>query len=174
MRNSLRQLILLLPALVVLVACTIGTADKSEKKQASDTAVRFRTSLDWEERFSGVDSVVVVFYDDPYSADSLRYTRFYKQISLKGEDDIKVVRQQLGEIVHQKEYMKGCRSEGKIWCFEKGSIRQTLYFNTGAQNCTYVYFIKDGNFFYSMPNAAVKEWLQRNKSNARKPEGSVE
>lgn len=164
----------ILPVLVMLAACTISTTDKSEEKKVADTTVRFRTSLDWEERFSGVDSVVVVFYDDPYMADSLRYTRFYKQVSLNSQDDIMVIRQQLGEIVHQKEYMKGCRSEGKIWCFEKGTIRQTLYFNTGAQNCTYVYFIKDGNFFYAMPNAAIKEWLLRNKPNARKPEGSVE
>ena len=63
-----------------------------EKKTIEQQAV---TGIEVDDRLKQADSLVVVFYNDPYGEDSLRYTRYYKQISLIVSSAIEVLQKQL-------------------------------------------------------------------------------
>lgn len=147
-----------------VVACKQPGSNKPETKsgKSSLTAV---TAFGLDERFELADSIVVVFYKDPYGPDSLRYTRYYTQASLTDEASIKNLKKQLGER-YAREEKRTCRGEGKIWCFSKGKIFQTVYFSTKCNDCCYLYLIKDGNFYYSKTTTAFVEWLNAMKQTA--------
>jgi hypothetical protein len=53
------------------------------------------------------------------------------------------------------EKVRKCRSQGKVWCFSKGEIFQTLYFSDFGGECSFMFFIKNGLFYYSelLPNS---------------------
>lgn len=106
------------------------------------------TILMLDERLNNVDSLVYVFYKDPLGRDSLRYTRYYKQYSTTDEKDIAILKMQVSQPTERFEKVKQCRSQGKIWCFAKGEIFQTLYFSDFGGDCSFTYFIKNGQFYY--------------------------
>lgn len=116
-----------------------------------------------DERLLKADSLVLVFYKDPYGPDSLRYTRYYTQSSVVNGLDI--FKGQLSMEYSQQELRK-CRTEGKIWCFTEGKIFQTIYFSTKCQKCCFTYLIKDGSFYYSAIDPAFTEWLSVQKLKA--------
>jgi hypothetical protein len=150
-------------ALIILamLACKQPGANKPGAKNEGNT-VAPATAFDLDERFEQADSIVVVFYKDPYGPDSLRYTRYYTQASLTDNASIEHLKKQLRERYAQEE-KRACRSEGKIWCFSKGKVFQTVYFSTKCNDCCYLYLIKDGNFYYSQTTTAFAEWLNKIK-----------
>lgn len=126
-------------------------------------------------RLKTVDSLVLVFYKDPFGPDSIRYTRYYTQVSANSDADLTILQQQLKQGSEKKEQRNSCRGEGKIWCYTKGKITQTLYFTTVGKDCEKLYLIKDGFFYYSPIDAELVQWLQRWKPLASEPEnGAVE
>ena len=102
-----------------------------------------------DQRLTGIDSLVFVFYKDPHGKDSVRYTRYYTQFHSTDTALMGLVKNSLQSTVQRIEKVKPCRSEGKIWCFEKGNIFQTIYFSSHSDACNFVYIIKNGQFFYS-------------------------
>ncbi len=151
-----------------LYACKNNEVDK---KTTDQQAV---TGMDVDDRLKQADSLVVVFYNDPYGDDSLRYTRYYKQVSLIESGAIEILQKQLSSPFKLQEKRNACRGEGKIWCFTNGKIFQTLYFSTRCEDCCYLYLIKDGNFYYTRISASFTEWLETNKSAATNPDDSSE
>ncbi len=157
---------LLLFAIVALVnACKNNEAEKKTIEQQAVTAI------DIDDRLKQADSLVVVFYNDPYGEDSLRYTRYYKQLSLIETGAMEILQKQLSAQFNMQEKRNACRGEGKIWCFTKGKIFQTLYFSTRCEDCCYLYLIKDVNFYYTRINTSFIEWLESIKSSATTPVG---
>ena len=106
------------------------------------------TILMLDERLNNVDSLVYVFYKDPLGKDSLRYTRYYTQYSTINTKDISILKAQINQPTERVEKVKKCRSQGKIWCFTKGEIFQTLYFSDFGGDCSFMFFIKNGQFYY--------------------------
>ena len=106
------------------------------------------TILMLEERLNNVDSLVFVFYKDPLGKDSLRYTRYYTQYSTTDKNGIAVLKTQISQPTESFEKVKKCRSKGKVWCFSKGEIFQTLYFSDFGAECSFMFFIKNGQFYY--------------------------
>ena len=102
-----------------------------------------------DERLSGADSLVFIFYNDPHGKDSLRYTRFYRQYATIDSALIQFVKANLLDSTTRFEKIKKCHSEGKIWCFKKGEIFQTIYFSSFSEDCSFLYIIRDGQFYYS-------------------------
>ncbi len=105
--------------------------------------------LDLDPRLQDADSLVFVFYKDPHGADSLRYTRYYTQFISTDSLLIGTVRLAFTANTERFDRVRPCRSEGKIWCFSKGNIFQTVYFSTSPATCHFVYIIKHGLFYYS-------------------------
>ena len=106
------------------------------------------TVLMLDERLNNVDSLVFVFYKDPLGKDSLRYTRYYTQYSTTDKNGIAILKTQISQPTERFEKVKKCRSQGKIWCFTKGEIFQTLYFSDFGTQCSFMFFIKNGLFYY--------------------------
>lgn len=135
-------------------------------KKAGETEDRFKdssTAFTLDERLKAADSLVLVFYKDPYGSDSLRYTRYYKQTSIVSGFD--TLNQQLS-FKHAQEPLRKCRTEGKIWCFTKGKVFQTIYFSTRTPACSFTYLIKDGDFYYAGISQEFITWLTNAKSRA--------
>jgi hypothetical protein len=54
-----------------------------------------------------------------------------------------------------------CRSEGKLFFFQSNQPLKTVYFNIDpSAGCAYLYFIKDGAFYYFPVNTTVIALLQ--------------
>jgi hypothetical protein len=155
--------------LFIILVCLCCACQNQTGSKKIDTASPLAREID--ARWQGIDSMVIVFYDDPYGMDSLRYTRFYTQWTTQRADYMQSLQSQLSEQYERKMMRDSCRGEGKIWCFSNGKIRQTLYFNIGAQwTCRYVYWINDGQFFYHKPLPGFLELLQLAKPLAKKPD----
>jgi hypothetical protein len=154
---------------VFILSCLLMLAAVScaEKKKNGSKEVMTGFSLD--DRLQAADSLVVVFYNNPYGPDSLRYTRFYKQVSLTDTHHIVALKEQSGNSFEGPVERRNCRSEGKIWCFNDGKVFQTLYFATSCDACCFVYLIKDGNFYYTRTTTFFVSWLNSIKPLATEP-----
>ena len=119
-----------------------GTTKKPEVGERSSI-------LELDERLQHADSLVFVFYKDPHGKDSLRYTRYYTQYSTTDAALIHFVQDNLKDSTQRLEKIKNCHSEGKIWCFAKSEVFQTIYFSAHNNECNFVYIIKNGQFYYS-------------------------
>jgi len=149
----------------LLNACKNNEVEKKTIEQ------QVATALVVDARLKQADSLVVVFYNDPYGEDSLRYTRYYKQVSLIETGAIEILQKQLSAQFKMQEKRNTCRGEGKIWCFTNGKVFQTLYFSTRCEDCCYLYLIKDGNFYYTRIATTFIEWLESIKTSATTPLG---
>lgn len=125
--------------------------------------------LDLDERLNEMDSIVFVFYKDPHGSDSLRYTRYYREFHTTDSGLIGMVANNLKSETERLEKIKPCRSEGKIWCFSKGNIFQTIYFSAHKSTCSVVYIIKNGQFYYSALDSALALGISELKPQAREP-----
>lgn len=139
--------------LFLLVFIFLGCAERKNIDKAQKITSKKNNTVssivEIDERLNNIDSVVFVFYKDPHGADSLRYTRFYTQYGDVDSSNIMLLKQQLKGTVEKLEKIKKCRSEGKIWCFIKGNIVQTIYFSGLDKDCNFLCIIKDGMFYYT-------------------------
>lgn len=153
-RKTIQPVILFFIA-AFLNSC-IGDATKQPRKNEMAA-----TALDLDQRLKAADSLVVVFYKDPYGEDALRYTRYYTQISVTDTFAIAILKQQLAQPYTKEQNRRKCRGEGKIGCYTKAKIFQTLYFSTFCDTkCCYVYLIKNGNFYYTPILQVITDWLE--------------
>ena len=139
--------------LLLAVACNSVPEKVSSSQQPTVTVavdpVEGSPIIQLDERLAATDSMVFLFYKDPHGKDSLRYTRYYTQHSSTDTSVIQFVLQGLNDSTERFEKIKKCHSEGKIWCFRKGEIFQTIYFSAHNKDCSFVYIIKNGQFYYS-------------------------
>ncbi len=148
---------------MLLFACEQGRQSGREPATASTVQVPAEGSsiLKLDERLLTADSLVFVFYKDPLGTDSLRYTRFYTLYSTTDIRKINFVLENLEGKTEGLEKVKPCRSEGKIWCYTKGKVFQTIYFSHYNTACSFVYLIKDGRFYYTgISNGLVKKLVE--------------
>ena len=134
---------------------------------AADNYSPATTILMLDERLNEVDSLVYVFYKDPLGKDSLRYTRYYTQHSSTDLKDIAAIKKQVSKPTKRLEKVRKCRSQGKVWCFSKGAIFQTLYFSDFGGTCSFLFFIKNGQFYYSDLDEAFRDTVLKNKAVSR-------
>jgi len=155
-------------SILLLIKLAAGCSGVEEKKTESKASL-FATTLDIDERLKKADSLVVVFYKDPYGTDSLRYTRYYTQISIVDSTALNLLQQQLLQKTSKQEKYRNCRGEGKIWCYTKNKIFQTIYFSTQCNNCCHVYIIKDGFYYYTPIRESTSTWLSSLKPLSKSP-----
>jgi hypothetical protein len=132
-------------------------------------AVKTNTGLD----IAGLhqaDSVQILFFTDPFGKDSLRYTRFFKHYNTSAADVVKPILKNLDQLFLLRTEVMKCRSEGKIFFFKGTQELKTVYFNTQANgDCAYMYFIKDGGFYYFQVQPETAALLRKIKPQAVQP-----
>ena len=129
--------------------------------------------LELDVRLKEMDSLVIVFYNDPHGSDSLRYSRYYKEYHTTDAALISQVNSSLQAKTERLEKIKDCRNEGKIWCFAKGDIFQTIYFSSHNEACNFVYIISNGQFYYSDLKKSLAQKLSELQPLASEPLNSV-
>lgn len=180
-------------------ACETTTTTTTKTIEVSDTelesvdgpepdgaagAIKTNTGLD----IAGLhqaDSVQILFFTDPFGKDSLRYTRFYKHYNTSAKEVVQPILKNLDQLFLLRTEVMKCRSEGKIFFFKGTQELKTVYFNTqGASknsgettqangNCAYMYFIKDGGFYYFPIQPETAALLQSLKPKAIKPTATM-
>ncbi|MFZ4059209.1 MAG: hypothetical protein ACOYKE_13790 [Ferruginibacter sp.] len=144
--------------LIVIALSCCNTKGKTPIENPS-TLKSSTTGLQLDSMLLSMDSIVLVHFTDPYGPDSLRYTRFYTQVSIVDSFTIRLLQQSLNTAYTREDQKRNCRIEGKIWCFSKGKIFQTIYFSSGKESqCRFMYWIKDGSFYF-FPYAQSLELL---------------
>lgn len=144
--------------------------DSAPGAKATDGgAVKTNTGLD----IAGLhqaDSVQILFFTDPFGKDSLRYTRFFKHYNTSAADVVKPILKNLDQLFILRTEVMKCRSEGKIFFFKGTQELKTVYFNTQANgDCAYMYFIKDGGFYYFQVQPETAALLRKIKPQAVQP-----
>ena len=146
-----------------LASCNDSSTSRPQTNSSVATVSANSSGFSLDQRLKDADSLVIVFYKDPYGSDSLRYTRYYTQTSVV--NGFEAFNSQL-ENEYTRQELRKCRTEGKIWCYTKGKVFQTIYFSNKCEECCFTYIIKDGNFYYSKINTVFVNWLASEKSKA--------
>ena len=172
----------------IITGCNGGGADKPAGSAASaDTTLQkneapaTQTAVDLA-GLRGADSVQILFFTDPYGKDSLRYTRFFKHYNTSDTAIVNPLLKNLDKLFVMRNEVMNCRSEGKLFFFKGEQELKTVYFNTGAnakadasnnENCTFLYFIKDGGFYYLSIDTATIALLKSLKPKAVEPAATM-
>lgn len=160
--------------IIVLIALvTWRCNDEAKEKETAQVSNTDQTRLlnsgiDIEPALLDVDSIEVIYYDDP-NGDSLRYSRFFSFTTHTDTAFIQPVLRTFQQQFTQYGQALKCRSEGKMFLHKSEVPVKTIYFSSGADSCSYLYFIKNGNFFYFPLPREIKGLLSSDKKNARKP-----
>lgn len=150
---------------------SVESPDDSEPgaKATDGAAIKTYTGLD----IAGLhqaDSVQILFFTDPFGKDSIRYTRFFKHYNTSAADVVKPILKNLDQLFILRTEVMKCRSEGKIFLFKGTQELKTVYFNTQANgDCAYMYFIKDGGFYYFQVQPETAALLRKIKPQAVQP-----
>lgn len=120
------------------------------------------------------DSLQILFFTDPFGKDSLRYTRFFKHYNTSAAAVVQPILKNLDQLFILRTEVMKCRSEGKIFLFKGTQELKTVYFNTQANgDCAYMYFIKDGGFYYFPIQPETAALLQSLKTKAINPTATI-
>lgn len=175
-------------AMAIITGCNGGGADKAAGSDAStDSTLRNHQAPATQTAIEiaglrGADSVQILFFTDPYGKDSLRYTRFFKHYNSGDTTILNPLLQNLDKLFVLRNEVMNCRSEGKMFFFKGEQELKTVYFNTGGnakagasnnENCRFLYFIKDGGFYYVPVNAEIAAMLNKLKPMSKKPVAEV-
>jgi hypothetical protein len=127
-----------------------------------------KTGLEAEPSISLTDSIEILYYDNP-DGDPERYTRFYKYTITTEQLIIDALLSELDQPFDENENAKSCRSEGKIYLFNGQQALKTIYFSTRCDTCCYIYYIRNGKFFYFPISEKFSRELRGNRENAKSP-----
>lgn len=150
--------------LLVLAAACGNNNSTPENNPVTNTA---KKGLEAEPLISKADSAQLLYYDEP-DGDSLRYSRFFSFVNTADTAVLRVLKNSLNIPFEQLHTVKNCRSEGKIYLFNKQQPVKTIYFSAKGSSCSYLYFIKDGNFLYFPLSKSMQAVLSSYKTKAVK------
>ena len=149
----------------IFISCNDQKPHQKNDPPLADEA-KVSSAFDLEPQFASIDSMQVLYFDDPYG-DSLRYTRFFRFVNTGDSILLNEIKSHLQHPYEVKASTDTCRSEGKIYLLAKGEPVKTIYFSTRCPGCCYTYFIKDGNFYYFDLNESLRERLSGLKKSAK-------
>lgn len=134
----------------------------------ADTTKLVANGLEVEPEIRLTDSMEILYYK--YTEDdSLRYSRFYTYTATSDTTELEFLKKQLSSSYSLLTQVRDCRSQGKIHLFSGGEPVKTIYFSQTGDQCNYLYFIRNGNFFYFPLSEDFSEFLEKNKKFARQP-----
>ena len=144
------------------------TVDEIKVDSFGANEYKKKTGLETEPVIGKTDSLQLVYYDNP-DGDSLRYSRFFTYVNTTDSVVINSLLHDLEQPFETVNEVKKCRSEGKIYLLGRQESLKTIYFSTRGDSCTYLYFIKDGAFFYFPLSENFKSILAIHRNKALKP-----
>lgn len=100
------------------------------------------------------DSVQIIYFKSPDEP------RFFTYTSVNDKSFISSL---VNDVMGETQSENPCVKEGKIYCYKKGEIFNTIFFAYRDNECTFLRYIKNGNLYYFEMSKEVKEYLQRNK-----------
>jgi hypothetical protein len=101
--------------------------------------------------------------------DSLRYSRYFTYVATSDSNflhGLKNVFRQVPQILPE---VRNCRSEGKVYLFRQAEPVKTVFFSSLSDDCRYLYFIKNGAFYYVKLSPEFEAWLKELRKSAVKP-----
>lgn len=151
-----------------IIAC--GSPEQKNTTTVSNDTVVFRKGIDLIPGIKFTDSVQVLFYKNP-DGDPERYTRFFKNITVTDSSFSNTLLASLDQSFQEYSQVKNCRSEGKMYLFQKSGTDplQTVYFSTRCDTCCYVYYIFNGRFYYMNMKDDLSKQLHSLRSKAKEP-----
>lgn len=155
--------------LTLIIAIIFSCTGRNSKETVDKGPTGFYSIAELDERLANADSAVFVFFTDPFTKDSLQYTRFYKQYPTTATADIQSMLEALNGSFTKEERPRPCRNEGKAWIFAGKKIFQTIYFGWSRNNCAFIYLIKDGFFYYTDIKPPFISTLTNCRSKATEP-----
>ncbi len=151
----------ILPILLVGIILACNSPESADKKPSSEQEIKLVTGLDIVPELRTADSVQCLYFKDPFGKDSLRYTRFFKYFNTHDTTVLNPILRNIDQPFILRNQIMNCRSAGKLFFFQKNQPLKTIYFNTNtASGCAFLYFIKDGAFYYFPVNSTVIALLQ--------------
>jgi uncharacterized ParB-like nuclease family protein len=106
------------------------------------------------------DSLELLFFRSP---DSPRY------FSYLPTTDKELINALVKDVSGKIQPENQCMKEGKIYCFKKGEIFNTIFFAYTDPGCNVLRYIKNGKLYYFPLGATVKKKLEAYKVAAREP-----
>ena len=155
-------------AVVFFISCKNKESAPIEKIDSSGISIPRTDGLLLEEKLTQADSMEVLFYDDP-DGDSLRYTRYFKFTATNDTSIINTLLHAIDTSFEERNEIRPCRSEGKIYLFANEDPLKTIYFSTRPGNCSYLYFIRNGLYCYFDITQELKEKLAKLKEKKKAP-----
>jgi hypothetical protein len=149
----------------ICVVASFGCQTSPSKNPLPASEVELVTTLkQLVPAFADMDSISISLYKNPFTDDKEMYTRFYTQLNTTDSSVIAIVKNTLGQNFQKQDTLRVCRSEGKIHCFDKGKIFQTIFFASQPAGCSHAYIIREG-FYYYVPldsawASAIPAWKQ--------------
>jgi hypothetical protein len=130
-----------------LASCAGSNNGKAEKDSVDPNGIQAREKTATSFFPPVVDSLEVVYYKKPFT-DSARYYRFFRVAIMSDSTVIREVDRVLTGSVEKLPEVKKCLSEGKLIIPLGGDAYKTIYFSRVETGCPYLYYIKDGAFYY--------------------------
>lgn len=162
--------------LLIFISCNNNNEGKITRTDSTnefaDTSFNeLKSGLTIEPLLNQADNLQVLYYNNP-DGDSLRYARFYKFLETNDSIMISQILRNLDQPANQRLAVNNCRSEGKIYILKNQEPLKTVYFSTRCDSCCYLYFIKDGAFFYFNLSNNLKITIQGKKAQSQDPGSS--
>jgi hypothetical protein len=129
-----------------LIACSNNDKRVGREMNVSDSIPAVK-GMDLERRMALTDSLQLIYYDNP-DGDSVRFSRYFQYTITKDPGTVQALLSAINTNFEERSNIKPCRSEGKIYAFVEEDPVKTFYFSTRGDTCSYLYFIKDGLFYY--------------------------
>ena len=106
------------------------------------------------------DSLELIFFRTP---DSPRYFTYIPTT------DKELINALVKDVSSKQQPENPCMKEGKIYCFKKGEIFNTIFFAYTDPDCRLLRYIKNGKLYYFPLGETVKMKLETYKVAAREP-----
>ena len=109
------------------------------------------------------DSVQIIYFKSPDEP------RYFTYASTK---DAAFIRALINDVTAETQAENPCKKEGKIYCYQKGNVFNTIFFAYIDKECTFLRYIKNGNLYYFRMSDQLKQGLANYKSTAIEPTAS--
>jgi hypothetical protein len=154
-------------------ACREHNSKNTLQIEADKPAVSIpanHTGIGLEPQLKSAENLQIIYYDDP-DGDSLRYTRYFRYTSVSDSAMVNRILKNLDMSFDERESVnRQCRSEGKIILYKGEEPIKTLYFSMRCNSaCCYLYFIKNGMFYYFPLQEATARLLEEGKKKSVAP-----
>jgi hypothetical protein len=106
------------------------------------------------------DSVDIVYYDVPGNNANFKFTSLA---------DSSLIQTLVDDISRESITGKECLKDGKIYCYKKGNVFNTIYFSFNDEGCRQLSYIHNAALHVFPMSNELHKSLRQHKMNARPP-----